>query len=311
MNEEEKTEFNAWLQDDANQHEFEHMQQIWHLSAQKEEQLFDDDKGWLNIEKRITGDPGNIQFTRKKLFISAMRIAASLLFLMTLAFAARYFVGGNKLIKVSASEKMVASPVVLPDNTKVYLNAGSTIIYPKSFSKKSREIELKGEAFFDVARNEKLPFIIHTSNAQIKVLGTSFNVYAYHASDSVQVIVKTGVVELSDNNKTASIQLTKGTTGVYYNTSKQTKFTQADINSLAWFSNAIVFKNAKISYVVKTLEHAFGKHIEIGTDKILNCPLNANFKDQDIEKILETFKTSLNIDFKKTSDGYILTGPGC
>jgi ferric-dicitrate binding protein FerR (iron transport regulator) len=311
LNEGEKTEFEEWLKVDSNRKELDHVQQIWHLSAQKEEQLFDNDNGWSKMDRRISGDPGNIQFTRKRLFISSVRIAASLLFLMTLAFAARYFISGNKFTKVSATEKMVASPVILPDNTKVYLNAGSTLIYPRKFGKKSRDIELKGEAFFDVARNEKLPFIIHTANAQIKVLGTSFNVYAYHDKDSIQVIVKTGVVELSDNNKTASIQLTKGTTGVYYSSLNQTKYTQPDINSLAWFSNSIVFKNSDIPYVVKTLEHVFGKNIEIGSDKILNCRLEANFKDQDLTKILESIKTSLNIEFKKTSDGYIITGPGC
>lgn len=311
LDEAEKAEFSDWVKNEANQQELNRVEKIWDLSSQKEGQLFDIDNGWDKMDRRIANDPGNVELTRKRFFISAIRIAASILFLMTLAFAARYFISGSKLTKVTATEKMVATPVVLPDNSKVFLNAGSTIIYPKNFGSKSRDIELKGEAFFEVARNEKIPFIIHTSNAQVKVLGTSFNVNAYHANDSIQVIVQSGTVELSDNNKLSVIQLTKGTSGVYYSNIRQTQYIPHDMNGLAWYSNSITFKESSIPYVVKTLEHAFGKNIEIGTGNILNCKLNADFKDMDLNKILESLKKSLNIEYKQTSKGYVLSGPGC
>lgn len=311
LDEAEKAEFSEWAKNEANQQELNRIEKIWDLSSQKEGQLFDIDNGWDKMDRRIANDPGNVQLTRKRFFISVVRIAASILFLMTLAFAARYFISGSKFTKVTATEKMVATPVILPDHSKVYLNAGSTIIYPKNFGSKSRDIELKGEAFFEVARNEKVPFIIRTSNAQVRVLGTSFNVNAYHASDSVQVIVQSGTVELSDNNKLTVIQLTKGTSGAYYSNIRKTQYTPHDINGLAWYSNSITFKESTIPYVVKTLEHTFGKKIEIGSGSILNCKLNADFKDMDLKKILESIKTSLNIEYKQTSKGYVLSGPGC
>jgi transmembrane sensor len=311
LNEAEKAEFNEWLKVEANQREVERMEKIWNLSSQKEGQLFDTDNSWSKMDRRIADDPGNTQFTRKRFFISTLRIAASILFIMTIAFAARYFISGAKYTRVTATEKMVTNPVILPDLTKVYLNAGSTISYPKNFGSNTRDVELKGEAFFEVTRNKKVPFVIHTINAQIKVLGTSFNVNAYHASDSVQVVVQTGTVELSDNNKITSIQLTKGTAGVYYSDIRQSKFIQHDINVLAWYSKNITFNESSIPYVVKTLEHAFGQKIEIGSGNILNCKLSADFKDMDLTKILESVKTSLNIEYKQTSKGYVLTGPGC
>lgn len=95
----------------------------------------------------------------------------------------------------------------LPDGTKVWLNAASTLKYPSNFNESVREVELQGEAFFDVVKkqyakdnNMKTPFIVKSATQSIKVLGTQFNISAYSNTDRIETSLLEGVVEVADNN---------------------------------------------------------------------------------------------------------------
>ncbi len=89
------------------------------------------------------------------------------------------------------------SRLVLSDNTVVWLNAGSRLVYPSRFEDKTREVLLFGEAFFEVSKDEKKPFIVKTSDLQIKVLGTQFNISAYTEDKVIQTVLKEGSVSIS------------------------------------------------------------------------------------------------------------------
>ncbi|WP_449435350.1 FecR family protein [Pedobacter steynii] len=88
----------------------------------------------------------------------------------------------------------------MSDGTKVKLNAGSTFTYPEVFSASSREVTLKGEGFFEVQKNPKRPFLVHTDKFIVKVLGTVFNVKAYATDKKVETTLLSGkiLVELHD-----------------------------------------------------------------------------------------------------------------
>jgi len=92
------------------------------------------------------------------------------------------------------------SKVTLSDNTVVWLNAGSRLVYPTTFTGKTREVLLFGEAYFEVAKNAENPFIVKTSDVQIKVLGTHFNVSAYAEDKMIQTVLQEGSVELRKND---------------------------------------------------------------------------------------------------------------
>jgi ferric-dicitrate binding protein FerR (iron transport regulator) len=248
-----------------------------------------------------------------KIYTTLFKVAATLLVLFALSYLVGYVIGKTETIKYTAATNMKYEPIVLADGSKVYLNKGAQISYPKKFNSKTRIIKLTGEAFFEVARNEKQPFVIQTKAANIQVLGTSFNVLACNNCDSIQVDVKTGLVELSSSHNANKILIPKGNTGVYYIAQNQLKLSTTDINMnrFAWKTDSIIFQDSRLSFVAKTLERIFGEKIIINSEKLKQCPITADFKEQDLQQILKSIEVSHGLHVNKTNKGYILTGTEC
>ena len=312
MSDTERVNFEQSLAgDDLLAGEFENAKSVWQHSSLKEAELFNVDQGWGKMTKRIREDNAPKIEPKRGLIYSAMRMAAGILILMSLAFLAQRFISSARFVRISAEEKMVTNPIVLPDGSKIYLNAGSTVKYPRKFGQKARNVELNGEAYFDVVHNPKMPFIIRTHTAKIKVLGTSFNVNAYHDADSVAVTVEKGLVELESVQNHDILQVAKGVTGVYYSQLNTFTKTELDINTVAWKTNFLSFNNSSLNYVVNTLSRIYNKTITLKTENLRNCQLTGNFRDQNLEKILEAIKVNYNLTITKTAKGYVLSGPGC
>jgi len=153
------------------------------------------------------------------------------------------------------------SRVVLCDNTVVWLNAGSRLVYPTRFTDKTREVLLFGEAYFEVAKNPQQPFIVKTSNLDVKVLGTKFNVSAYAEDNMIQTVLKEGSVAIRRNgakffendivikpNQMASFDKTNSDTKIYE--------VSADTYSL-WTKGLISFEEVDFSHVIKQVERFY------------------------------------------------------
>ena len=127
------------------------------------------------------------------------------------------FWGGTKLFETNTTEESIITyqtlyvpagqraELILPDSTRVWLNAHSKLIYPVSFGKGNRQVELNGEAYFDVVHNEKQPFIVKTRQMDIQVLGTEFNVTSY--SSDFEVSLLRGCIELSSPNLSSTYRM--------------------------------------------------------------------------------------------------------
>lgn len=142
--------------------------------------------------------------------------------------------------------------VVLPDGTKAWLNAASSIYFPTSFQQKQRTVTITGEVYFEVAHNPKKPFIVTAGTAQVQVLGTYFNVMAYSNEEIVKTTLAEGSVKITDAGRTqtlrpgeqlqANAQLFKVMKGV-------------DVEAeLAWKNGLFYFKDASIQTVMKQVE---------------------------------------------------------
>ena len=142
-------------------------------------------------------------------FSWTLKIAASLLLILSATFTYHYVI--NNLLNESQAKDIVAiykaqnpegqrSKVKLPDGSIVNLNSQSTLIFPKEFSDTIRQVELSGEAFFDVVRDESKPFIVKTNNLETKVLGTTFNVRAFSDESEINVSLVTGKVMVKNIN---------------------------------------------------------------------------------------------------------------
>ena len=315
LDEKQNEQLNQWLaESDENRKELSDAKKIWELSDTKNSKLFSTDKGWDKMSNRIQQGSSRKIIGSRRIFLQPLRIAASVLVLLSVAAMVYWFVGNSKFVKVTAENHKIITPIVLPDGTKVCLNVGSTIKYPKSFENSTtRTVELTGEAFFDVTHNAKQPFIIQTQKAQVKVLGTSFNVEAYQTSDIVQVVVQTGIVELSPRSGNESIKITKGNSGFYNaNRKKLLKSDNSDVNALAWKTNVIVFHNANLDYVSKTLDRLFSTSILFENEALKKCRVDVNFiQGEDLESILKTIQETLKLEIKKVNNSYIISGAEC
>jgi hypothetical protein len=150
--------------------------------------------------------------------------------------------------------------LVLPDGSKVWLNAASSITYPIAFRNKERRVEISGEAYFEVAHDKTKPFIVQTSNQQVQALGTSFNVYAYENEELEKTTLLEGSVRVNaiDNNPTRRPRVTTLIPGqeARINNSVQLLFVADNVGeaAIAWKNGYFNLENIPFDQVMKQLE---------------------------------------------------------
>lgn len=181
------------------------------------------------------------------------------------------------------------SIIMLPDGSKVYLNAASSLKYENDPVTGNRNVYLSGEAFFKVAKNENKPFNVYSNGIRTTALGTSFNVNAYNDKEKVTVYLSTGKVEVQ--SKEMLIYLEPGD-GVSFNT-KSKKLEKVGVGSkniLGWKSEVISFNNDGLEEVVKKLEKWYGVTINVEGVPKSEWNLNGEFEDQSLENVLNSLK---------------------
>ncbi len=229
--------------------------------------------------------------------------------------------------KQITTQKGNRSQVILPDGSKVWLNAGSTLDYPQQFSGKTRDVQLQGEAYFEVVKNKEQPFFVHTNTFSIKVLGTGFNVRAYANEDSAIAALVHGSIEVlikGEKEKNVFLQpnekITLPTLAVT-TPSQHSKKIVADIQSLpekmivvedslhletAWMNNKLAFKNTPLVNIAAILENWFDTSIQFENDDKKNIRLSGVFEGESLDEILSFLKEAYGkFSYKKDSDGVI------
>ena len=267
-----------------------------HFSLKK----IDTDGAWVNINNQL-----NEKNKVVSLRIRLLQIAAVALMLIASGFGIWKLVESRNTYIIQTAQNDLSHPeVILPDGSKVTLNYNSKIIYPKEFIGNQREVELVGEAFFEVTPNAAQPFIIHTEQAAVKVLGTSFNVLAYDGDDKVEVYVKTGKVELMQtgsqiamNNKVVLLPGEKGTFKT--NTKAMIKGATQMANDLAWITHDIEFRSTSLSEVIQILEHVYKLDINVDENVDLNEKITVTFSHQDPDYIMEVVALTYGHDLDK------------
>ncbi|HKI87595.1 MAG TPA: FecR domain-containing protein [Draconibacterium sp.] len=184
------------------------------------------------------------------------------------------------------------SEVFLSDGTKVYLNAGSRLVYPDYFKDKNREVFLVGEAFFDVQHNDEHPFVVQTTAVRIKVLGTRFNVSAYPADKIVETVLAEGKVRLEENNSgllSESIDLLPNQLASFNKSTKEMKIREVNTDDyVLWKENLFKFESTDLSRVVKKLERYYNIRFIYGD------PLLGTIKISGKLELEENSKETLN-----------------
>jgi transmembrane sensor len=269
------------------------------------------------------------QLRKKNLRI--IKIAAAIALVITIAYWALTLTGitGNghdKKIFVAANGER--KNFQLPDGSFITLNAGSTLEIKEAFGTVTRDVYLKGEAFFDVKHNDKSPFIVHTAAMDVKALGTAFNVKAYQGENTAETALIRGLVEVTlkeDNNlKMLLYPNQKIKWNITAETASEKKLAIAKkrddvksidslrkslvitedgiIKEIAWKSNKLVFDNEQFNEIAHSLERWYGARIIFKDSSIRSYRFTGVFEKEDLNTVLGFLQESRNFNYTVVDD---------
>lgn len=189
------------------------------------------------------------------------------------------------------------SKITLPDQTVVWLNSGSILKYNQSFGKKVREVYLTGEGYFEVKKDSNKPFLVHTNELDVKVIGTIFNVRSYSETPSVEVDLLEGKVDISSfNGKEFQTLSMLPNEKMIYNKEKQTMQShKVDAGKASqWTIGKLSFVNTSLPDIIKDLERKFNIQISIQSKKInqeiFTGSINLNLSLDEILRYIDVDK---------------------
>ncbi|MEM1136784.1 MAG: FecR domain-containing protein [Bacteroidota bacterium] len=211
----------------------------------------------------------------------------------------------NQQQQIALQEKIIPKgqkyTIKLSDGTVVKLNAESKFSFPSTFSGNTRKVYLQGEAFFEVAKDEKKPFIIQTKRVETKVLGTSFNIKAYPTDMEEVISVATGKVMVRSraHNTIDTLYLLPNQEALLSNESDTLKKQAFDVfEKLSWKEGIIYFKDADFEEIRTKLERWYGVEISHQLSKQIKKGYTGEYKNQPLTNVLEALSFSLEFQYK-------------
>lgn len=213
----------------------------------------------------------------------------------------------NVTLITKANPKGQKSTFALPDGTIVSLNSDSKITYPSQFSD-VRNVELQGEAFFEVSKNIHLPFVVKSRDIITTALGTSFNVKAYEEEPEIVVSLKTGKVVVKNDQaiKDKQTYLIPGEEITYNEIDQEISKTSFTNDDFAWKEGILVFEKTKLTDFIKTIERWYGVEVRVNGDPVEEWFVNGRFKNETLEMVLESISYAEDIKYKLEEDNVVL-----
>ncbi|HEY4784575.1 MAG TPA: FecR domain-containing protein [Bacteroidales bacterium] len=327
-------ELKHWLEaSKENRIYFSQQKVLWLYS---EEKATDNQKEkWEQLKFKLKSQGVNIQDSEKdrqlllKRAMRKFRYAASIAILLGISVLS-YFIWKPRAISLSAQSELIVpygsrSMLTLPDGTKLWANSGSKISYNTGFGKNNRDISLVGEAYFDVAKNPKLPFVVHAANVKIKAIGTAFNVKAYPEERKVETTLVRGLVEVEEKGAKGHIFLKPMQKVVFSNiaienvtdksqpkSDEQNKAAvtgerrtpevklQEEIDEekeTGWKDGKLIFDREPLGSLVIQLERRYDVHFTFVDEKLKDYRYTGTFNDVSLEQIMEAMRYSSPVDY--------------
>lgn len=283
--------------------DYQHLHSLLELTPERVD-IQEGKESWTSFKMLVNSQK------RKFLLISISRYAAVLViaFVSAWMLASYYFTGNlSEQQELIAFQQELVVPdgqrakLTLPDGTKVWLNAGSRLLYP-SFFAKERKVYLSGEGFFDVAKNEKVPFIVSTRTIDVRALGTQFNVFSYPESDYTSVYLQEGKVKAYfPSSETEGVVLSPDQYLVQKG--KQLKLSTMDPDELLWREGIYTFKRQKLGSIIEKLELYYDVKIIVKDPEILNYEYVGKFRQRDgVMEILHLIQRIHKFKIKKNDE---------
>jgi len=203
--------------------------------------------------------------------------------------------------------------VALPDGSAVWLNYGSTLTYPASFKGNTREVELKGEGFFEVAHNTRIPFIVKAGDLEVVARGTAFNIAAYIDDDRVETSLINGKVELSrvnpDGEVVSMINMKPNDLIIYSKANHKIKrFVIQDDRNYSWKEGKLILIEEPLNETIKLLGRKYNADFVIKDHKLNELNFSATFVNESLPEVMKLLSIATPVNYsiiqpKKLADG--------
>ena len=200
-------------------------------------------------------------------------------------------------VRVGKGERV---SITLPDGTAVKLNSESILSYKQDFGKKDRRVSLSGEGYFEVQKDLQKQFVVNTEFMDIKVTGTSFNVYAYSDKDILEIALVKGSVTVSSVCPPFEIINVVPNEKVIYDkkTGIMKKIATSNVLETAWVSKELVFRSESMDTVLKRIGRKYGVYFEIMDSSLIKDTYTGVFDKEEIEEVMSILKFHYGFDYK-------------
>ena len=293
----DKEKLNSWVEESSvNAQEYYEIRVAWEKSGKVKTLVsIKLDEEWVLLKEKL--------IPSRRINWSQWAVAASVA--MLIGFSSVFYFSKNsdgltEFTNVEYISETGKKTISLADGTIVNLNTNSALTIAQNFGEKTRTVKLNGEAFFNVAKNPNVPFVVITDKAKTKVLGTAFNINT--SSKTTKIQVEHGKVSFSGQKNSLILEKEMSaesdengmvTRGVY------------DINNFAWRTGVLKFKNKPLNEVINTIQIHFGVFIA-SKENLSDYKLTATFDNLKIENVLEEISLIHQLQYEKTAQGFII-----
>ncbi len=281
------------------------------------------EKGWLTAKSDwFTEEEAKSTFVQPYLQLEKPKtrsfkwvaVAASLTLIAMISF---FLIRENEvesfaILSQTKTEAGQQKELTLPDGSQVRMNASTTLRFPEHFAADKREVYLEGEAYFEVVSDKKRPLIIHGTEANVKVLGTAFNVNAYPGK-GMEVAVRSGKVNMVSHsgNGTDVLMVPMMKKGVSNKAIGKWQVEAANDQDFDWLEGKLIFNEKPLGEVVEELSRYYGVELELKDENLAACRISSTFYRNSIEEVLETLSLIVDLHYEHLGERYVISGKGC
>jgi ferric-dicitrate binding protein FerR (iron transport regulator) len=295
----------AWLEEsEENSRFFHQLIDLWEADQiARRESNFNPDKAWARLESKMNNTKDPITLLGKISKYAAVFILALFLGGFGYSWLQSKFSSGSSSPAVVEYTAPYGSKthLKLTDGSLVWLNAGTTLRYNELFGSANRDIELSGEAYFEVAKNRRLPFRVKAKQVSVTALGTKFNVKAYPEEADIRTILFEGSVKLQNDpaGKNPEVFLKPGQKALFSPVTNQFTVTNSSDNSeVSWTTDKWIIRKCRLGEFARLLERRYDIEVTFNDARIKEYEFGGTIKGETIEQVLTAISYSAPVKYR-------------
>ena len=295
---------------EENRRYFQQLETIFkRASSVNVEVQFDADAAWTKVKGRLGRKGKTVSLPATPLW-TPLRVAAGLVVMLVGSYLV-WALAQPTIITRELSAAKTLTTDTLPDGSLAFLNHKSKLTYRENSREQKRTVALSGEAYFEVRHEEEKPFVIEAEHVLIRDIGTAFNVKAYPESNTVEVEVEEGEVQIYTVSN-PGLSLKAGEKGIYDKSLKAfSKIEKIDTNVIAYKTRVFKFNNTDLRSVVALINSVYEANIVLSNEALNDCRLTVNFNNDKLETIVEVLSETMGLTIDQNDSEIILRGTGC